>query len=588
MVQPEYPTLPESTRQLSNYGLLDIVTPIDPVALRQLLQDTSYDPHETEFLVDGFINGFRLGYHGPRDVQITSCNLKFHVGDKFDLWDKVMTEVAAKRYCGPYDCVQDIPFKNPAWLQAPCGLVPKAPAPDGRPRTRLINHHSFPYGRSANDGIPDEMAKVTYQDFQDAVKLSVKLAKENPNANIHYTKCDGKNAFRVLSLHPDDRFLQVVKAENPLTGKFQFFVDTCISFGSRASCFLYEKLSKALAHIYYVKTGVPGVSYLDDALQIGISEEQADVLLQAYLNICSQINMPMADDKTVYATQIIIFLGMLLNARNGTIGLPQDKINKALNQIDSILGDRNVTILRMQQITGLLNFFGRAIVPGRAFTRRLYAAFSSTHLKQHHHIRVSNEVRLDLSMWRTFLLSGDCVFRPFVDFDDKDNVIDLPCYSDAAKSPVLGYAACFLDHSAKSVQFCFAQWEPEFIQSFDPSVQFLELFALSCGVFLFAGKLSNKKVRIYCDNQAVLSMVNNGTSSCKHCMILIRQITLSCLFQNISLQVSFVPSAENVLADPLSRLNFGRFAREVPAGYSMVQLSTPAQLLPAKKFFDGI
>lgn len=203
--QVDYPVDPEQTLQLSNYAIADIVTPIDVDRLENLLLETNYDVEKIKFLTDGFRHGFSLGYSGPKHVKRQSENLRFRIGNKFDLWHKIMLEVKDNRYAGPYQSIDQIPFPGDGsatgWIQSPCGLVPKS----GN-RTRLINHHSFPPGNSLNDGIPDDNAKVEYQDFQDAIRLSLKLLKEAPDgAELFYSKLDGKNAFRVLSLNPLER-----------------------------------------------------------------------------------------------------------------------------------------------------------------------------------------------------------------------------------------------------------------------------------------------------------------------------------------------------------------------------------------------
>lgn len=573
---------PSETKQLSNYDIDKVVTPIDVDQLQKLLLETNYDRSKTQFLVEGFRDGFRLGYNGPRDIQLTANNLRFRVGDKFDLWNKIMTEVEAKRYAGPYESIQSIQFpgNDTGWIQSPCGLVAKS-----NNRTRLINHHSYPPGSSLNDGIDDAHAKVTYQDFQDAIRLSIKLQKANPGGQLYYTKSDGKNAFRVLPIHPHDRRWQVLKAENPLTGRFVYFVDLCVSFGNWASCFLYESFSKAMAHIYQSKAGVPGISYLDDALQAGIGEQQANQFLGIFLQLCQQIGMPVADDKTVTATPIIVFLGMIINALHNTVGLPVDKVDKALNQLDRILHSKSVTILDMQKVTGLLNFFCRAVVPGRAFTRRLYAAYSGLGLKQHHHVKVSPEMRLDLAMWQTFLTMKGKVFRPFVDFDDDNIAIDLAMTSDAAKSDQLGYAAFCRMPNSFDAYYCFDRWDLDLISDYDPSIQFLELFALSVGITLFSEHLRDMRVRIYCDNQAVLNMVNNGSSACKHCMLLIRHITLCALKNNVVYDVRYINTKDNAFADLLSRMKHVEFLNIIPAEWKLTRVATPVELLPVEKFF---
>lgn len=360
-----------------------------------------------------------------------------------------------------------------------CGLVEKA-----NNKARLINHLSLPPGQSLNDGIHDDYSKVMYQDLQDAVKISLRLLEEKPDAQIIYSKLDGKNAFRVLSIHPFDRRWQVLKAENPLTSKVVFFVDLCVVFGNRASCFLYENFSRVLAHIYSAKAGVDGVSYLDNSLQIGIGEVQTNQYLGIFLDICSQINMPIADDKMVKAMPIIIFLGTRLNALQQTIEVPENKAYKALTQIDAFLDSKKVTVLQIQRLTGLLNFFCRAIVPGRTFTRRLYAAYAGNAVRQHHHVKVSNEMKLDLRMLKSFLAQNQSVLRPFVDFDQK-SFVDVQIFSDAAKSNLLGYAACCLGSASGQALYCFDRWELDLIEVHDPSIQFLELLALTVGIVLF-------------------------------------------------------------------------------------------------------
>lgn len=545
---------------------------------------SEYDPHETSFLVSGFTRGFKLGYQGPRDIKRNSRNLRFRVGDKYDLWDKIMTEVEAKHYCGPYDSPEQI-FPD-GYSVNPCGLVPKS----GN-RTRLINHYSYPHKESINDYIPDDYSKVTYQDFQDAIRIALSIldsVSDSESVDLHLTRTDAKNAFRVLPIFGDDRRFQLLKAENPKTGKIQYFADLCCGFGSSSSCFLYSKVSACLRHLFKWKSGLDCVVYLDDGLQIGRNSSQAESNLEIYLGLCNYINLPIADDKTEWPTRIIIFLGLIINAIKRTVEIPSEKVAKALNQIEQILQSKKVTVLDMQKITGLLNFFTRAIVPGRAFTRRLYAAYAGSSLKQHYHIRVTQEMKLDLGMWKGFLRQEGNVVRPFIDFAMNKNIREIPMTSDAAKSSACGFAACLVDHESRKLFFCYDQWEAGLLDLYDPSIQFLELFALTVGILIFSKKISNARVRIHCDNQSVVHMVNNTTSSCKHCMILIRLLTLTALHHNVVYEAKYIKSEDNDLSDKLSRLELENFKSLAPKDLTLVRLPVPAQLLPVAKFFKQI
>ena len=104
-----------------NYDLENIETPLDADKLYAILCETLYDATETKFLVEGFTKGFDIGYRGPVNRQRKSSNIPFSVGDKYDMWAKIMKEVKAKCLVGPFD---QVPFEN--FIQSPIGLVPKA------------------------------------------------------------------------------------------------------------------------------------------------------------------------------------------------------------------------------------------------------------------------------------------------------------------------------------------------------------------------------------------------------------------------------------------------------------------------------
>ena len=108
---------------------------MNALRLDELLRSTQYDPEEThtQFLVDGFTNGFDLHYEGPENRTDTSTNIPFTVGNRIEMWNKVMKEVMEYRLAGPYET---IPFEH--YVQSPIGLIPKA----GN-KTRLIFHLSI-------------------------------------------------------------------------------------------------------------------------------------------------------------------------------------------------------------------------------------------------------------------------------------------------------------------------------------------------------------------------------------------------------------------------------------------------------------
>ena len=237
----------------------------------------------------------------------------------------------------------------------------------------------------------------------------------------------------------------------------------------------------------------------------------------------------------------IVFLGILLDGQKQVLAIPEDKKTRALAQLNLMVNKKLAQVKHLQQLAGLLNFLNHAIMPGRAFTRRMYAKFSGftkvgsvtckdqnkkeerTILKPHYYVRLDAEFKDDCRMWIKFLSQSDqCipVLRPFADLAEDKSAAHLQFFSDASAAISTGFG-CYYNG-----QFTFGMWSTGFIENCKPSIAYLELYALCVAVFIWSNELCNCRVVIACDNIAAVNMVNNTTSSCKNCIVLIRLLTL--------------------------------------------------------------
>ena len=142
-------------------------------------------------------------------------------------------------------------------------------------------------------------------------------------------KSDIKSAFCVVPLLRKCWSWLVMKATNPLNNKVQYFVDKCLPFGESINCSHFQRISNALKHITEVKTGADITNYLDDFLFLALTIACCNFLLNQLLAICSQIGFPIALEKTEWASQVTVFLGILLDGKNYTLSIPLEKRQKA-------------------------------------------------------------------------------------------------------------------------------------------------------------------------------------------------------------------------------------------------------------------
>ena len=137
---------------------------------------------------------------------------------------------------------------------------------------------------------------------------------------------------------------------------------------------------------------------------------------------------------------MLAFLGFLLDTVQQIVAIPREKIEKALDLIKNVTAKRKGTVKTMQQLCGYLNFLGRSVLPGRAFTRRLYSV-TQGHSKQllpHHHVNVKSETGLDLETWKTFLEHSSVFSCSFMNFSKFWTTQEIQFYTDAAKTFSMG------------------------------------------------------------------------------------------------------------------------------------------------------
>ena len=204
-------------------------------------------------------------------------------------------------------------------------LVPKAGG-----KTRLIFHLSYDFGdseqsKSFNWHTPQHLCSVKYNDLDSAVWQSLWILKIARSGQVWYTKSDCSNAFCIVPGRPDMRFASTMQAEHPGMEETFFFVDKYMPFGASISCAIFQSFSDALRHITEWKISItlfvePALTnYLDDFLFIAWSLMVCNGMVRLFLKVCEMIRCPISMEKTEWATQILTFLGILLNGRTLTL-----------------------------------------------------------------------------------------------------------------------------------------------------------------------------------------------------------------------------------------------------------------------------
>ena len=414
---------------------------------------------------------------------------------------------------------------------------------------------TFPEGSSVNDRIPKELSSVHYDTIDDAIKKITSLG-----AGCFLAKTDIKSAFRIIPLHPRDFDLLGLEWE----GKFYF--DRCLPMGCSSSCNIFETFSTALEWIASTKLQASAVIHiLDDFLFLAPSRDQCHRDLDNFIKLCSDVGVPIADEKTVGPATCLQFAGITLDTINMHARLPEDKLERCRGLLTEFYNKRSVTLKELQSLIGLLNFACSVVLPGRAFLRRMIDLTKGVR-KPYHHIRLTRQCKEDILLWLSFLNSfnGKSFFLSAKWLTSSN----IKLYTDSAGS--LGYAAVL------GKRWFFGHW-PDSWKSLNITI--LELFPIVLATEIWGTIMCNHCIVFFSDNHAVVDIINKQTSREPKVMVLVRRLVLNCLKYNILFKSKHIPGILNRECDLLSRLQVDKFKLLAP--HADVQPTpVPSSLLP--------
>ena len=330
-----------------------------------------------------------------------------------------------------------------------------------------------------------------------------------------------------------------------------FYNDRCLPMGCSASCSIFEAFSSALQ---YAATrhmrNVEMLHVLDDFLFISSSFEACKEGLVTFLEMCKDIGVPIAHEKTEGPLEVMTFLGIELDTIKSEARLPHDKLVKGISLVSEMKVRNKVTLRELQSLVGFLNFTTSVILPGKPFLRKFINLMKGLK-KPFYRARLTSEVKSDLEMWQEFLESYNGA-----SFFIEENWVEaskLHLFTDA--SSTLGFGLIL------GSSWVYDSWPEELPEL---CILVLEMYPIALALLLFSEVLKGKSIIIHTDNEALVHVFNNKTSKDTHILSMLRRIILVGLQYNIRIRAVHIPGYLNTHADALSRLQVSKFKTTAP------------------------
>jgi hypothetical protein len=429
-------------------------------------------------------------------------------------------------------------------------------------KIRPLKDYSAPKGDSVNSYA--DARKFSMMSLEDAYALLKPAA--------YMAKVDISDAFRTVGVHPKHRRLLAFKMRDPLTGQDSYYEEARFPMGLKNSPEIFCRLSQAVRAMMAAR-GIRGVVvYVDDFLIVADTQRECQLALDILLELLQSLGFTISEKKTVLPTQSLTFLGLQLDTNcDGAGGMrvtvPADKMRKARDLAIQLSKQHTVTAAELQHALGYFNHLAQAIFSARVYLRRLIAVLHSA--ADDNAIPVTNDMRLDLEWWATQAAThnGTAVIlhRPVMTsgffatdasdwgmggvLGDREFSVSWDKLDEAIHLHIPVRLRKYVKPKARPARDAPSRWW----------IDYREQFAMFYALLLWNDELRGKHATLHCDNTVAQFTLNKGSATAMPMHALIRRMYAYLAAENIRVRVVRISSEANLLADALSRKQYGLY-----------------------------
>ena len=117
------------------------------------------------------------------------------------------------------------------------------------------------------------------------------------------------------------------------------------------------------------------------------------------LRVFMSLKAPVVASKTIGPSQVIEFMGIVLDSVHMVARLPQDKLAQINELLSSFKKRRSVHLVELQSLISTLQFACKVVVPGWTFFQHAINLTRGVPIL-FHHVRLNREFFKDLDMWK--------------------------------------------------------------------------------------------------------------------------------------------------------------------------------------------
>ena len=342
-----------------------------------------------------------------------------------------------------------------------------------------------------------------------------------------------------VKIHPSHRKFLGIHIEDE-DKKPIYFLWNVLFLGVADAVFIFTALLKPVRS-YITTLGIRCLVYLDDVLTLGSSLELAKKNRDRAVEVLAKCGFVVSHEKTEGPSSRLKYLGLDVCSVQSSFFIPELKIEKILNSVDSLLLSRRVKLRVLASFLGFLQSCSRALGPVVRMRSRVCYCWLMSNVDAFGYeafIKLSDPVREELHFWRDNIrvLNG-FHFSPSLSVAAETRLVLV---TDSSQSGSFGFQ--FQDKYQILLRRSFNREERR------SSSTVRELLALK---FIYteavAAQFQGKKILHLTDNQAVESIMLSGSRKPEIQNIALA-IFMACRRLKIDLKVEWRPRDHFLLA----------------------------------------
>ena len=305
--------------------------------------------------------------------------------------------------------------------------------------------------------------------------------------------------------------------------------------GIRLGAFFFQKISDAIRYIMQQK-GYPYLqNYIDDLIYIGLpsSVQQA---YESLLHLLQELGLEISSKKLHPPDTKVVCLGILIDTIHRTMSNPAEKLQQIIQVCHEWLDKRICTKNQLQSLLALLLYVSKCVKPARYFLNRMLQLLRDNFDKNR--IKVTPEFTKDLTWFQTFLISYNGV----------------TFYDIRPLQPQIHLDACLTGLGGVFNNMVYSIPVPKGYNGYN--IAHLEMVNVVVALKIWGQCWANKRIKIHCDNKAVVDILTYGRAKYALMATCARNIWLLTALYNISLLMVHIEGQKNSIADLLSRWDY--------------------------------